>query len=114
MRVYLSVDGDEGSWFVVQPYYKLRSIGQNVLVGDRVVLQSVLGLVPLHASEFGLPDHPNMREVNCRLLVDSSPNEIGKFVQKNEESPQSASFVNVLYYFIRFDTINLMIYPRKT
>lgn len=94
MRVYLSADGDEGSWFLVQPYYKLRSIGQNVLVGDRVVLQSVLGLVPLHASEFSLPECPHIREVNCRLLVDSNPNEIGKFIQKGDESPQTGSFVN--------------------
>ena len=109
MRVYLNTEGDEGSWFVVQPYYKLRQIGQNVLVGDRVVLQSVLGLMPLHASEFSLHDHSIMREVNCRLLVDSNPNEISKFLSKgggaggsggggingSGESNQSGVFVSV-------------------
>ena len=95
MRVYLNAEGDEGSWFVVQPYYKLRQIGENVLVGDRVVLQSVLGLMPLHASEFSLHDHSIMREVNCRLLVDSNPNEISKFLSKGgEESNQSGAFVS--------------------
>lgn len=64
MRVYLDSIGNEGSWFIVQPFYKLRSIGDKVVIGDKIVLHSLVAMQSLHVSESELGDHPGCKEVN--------------------------------------------------
>ncbi|KAG9509653.1 Inositol 1,4,5-trisphosphate receptor, partial [Fragariocoptes setiger] len=83
MRVYLDSKGNEGSWFAVKPNYKVRTNGDEVVVGDCVNLEAVdaPGQM-LHASEGCLTDHPGCREVNA--IADGSPWKMNLFIEYKE------------------------------
>lgn len=70
MRVTLEIQGNEGSWFYVRPYYKHRMTHDNVIVDDKVRLKSVNAGQMLHASELALQDHPSCMEVNVADCID--------------------------------------------
>jgi hypothetical protein len=87
LRVSLKTKGDEGSWFSITPYYKLRSNGDNVVVGDRVVFMPVQAQQPLHLSRQKVPGtKTDCNEVNALNENPLTSWRISLFMEYKEDS----------------------------
>ena len=64
MKVILDTMGNEGSWFSITPRYKVRGEGDNIQMGDQIVLVSKkYNNLLLHSSTKSFPDQ--RKEINA-------------------------------------------------
>ncbi|VDK72063.1 unnamed protein product [Litomosoides sigmodontis] len=120
MKVYLDKNGNEGSWFHVEPVYKHSFLGDNVNAGDRISLvpysyyssSNTTGHIKpqLHLSHFSLPDYSVGYEVNCSN--DTSEWQVLMFLQYDENQEhiiKSGDVVRLFHAeqqtFLTLDTI---------
>jgi hypothetical protein len=75
MRVSLEINSNDGSWLLVEPFFKHSKHGDHVVVGDCVGLVPYSAVGPqhsiqlahqLHISPQCIPDHTKLKEVNCQ------------------------------------------------
>uniref|UniRef100_A0A5S6QTU2 Inositol 1,4,5-trisphosphate receptor n=1 Tax=Trichuris muris TaxID=70415 RepID=A0A5S6QTU2_TRIMR len=93
MKVTLDAQGSDGSWFVVEPFYKLRSLGDNVVAGDRICLvpyyvSQLPGSIKhqLHVSSLSLTEDKESKEVNC--LNEQTCWQVLLFLEYRENLPE--------------------------
>ncbi|XP_075250121.1 inositol 1,4,5-trisphosphate receptor-like isoform X7 [Convolutriloba macropyga] len=99
IRVTLDIAGSEGSWFYVQPFYKLRCIGDPVIVGDKIILQSasVSSNNYLHIGDVPLHDNKDCVEVNCTNEL--TPWQINLFMEAKENLEEVLKSGDVIRLF---------------
>lgn len=88
-RVYLDGEGNDGSAMYIEPFLKIRSNGDRVVVGDKIMLvpqaatsRISVGKNQIHVSQHALFDGLNFKEVNC--LSERTCWKVNLFLQYDE------------------------------
>ncbi|GAU93572.1 hypothetical protein RvY_05495 [Ramazzottius varieornatus] len=88
MRVHLDSAGNEGSWFYISPFYRLRAKGDTVVAGDQVIIIPVNAAQPLHVSSMSLSDYPGCREVNAIQSLEPCPWKLSVYMDYKDASSE--------------------------
>ena len=120
LKANFDKNGNEGSLFYVMPFYKLRSIGENITVGDEVIFKSALvNNKNLHGSQLDLSDKIGIKEVN--VLNGTTSWKISLFLTHSENQKsflKSGDIVRLFHIeqqkYLTKDEMNTLVFLRNT
>lgn len=120
LKAYFDKNGNEGSLFYIMPFYKLRSIGDDITVGDEVVFKTALvNHKNLHVSQFNLHDKSGVKEVN--ILNATTSWKISLFLTHSENQKsflKSGDIVRLFHIeqqkYLTKDEMNQHVFLRST
>ncbi|CAG9800819.1 unnamed protein product [Chironomus riparius] len=120
LKAYFDKNGNESSLFYVMPFYKLRSIGEDITVGDEVIFKSALvNNKNLHVSQIDLFDKIGIKEVNVLNAITSWKISLFLTHSENQKSFLKSGDIVRLFHieqqkYLTKDELNTLVFLRNT